>query len=258
MVSIMHANNEVGTLQPIQEIVETVKNHPCHSATSPILVHTDASQSIGKVRVSVQELGVDFLTIAGHKLYAPKGIGALYIRKGTSIPEVLIHGAAHENGKRAGTENVAFDVALGKACELIEQNLTSYETLLEGKKKELLELLNKFCDKSLMFQVNGHDLYTLPNTLSISFPGVSAVQVLKMLEAKGICASAGSACHSHTKDDNKQASIKISHVLQAMGLSSDLALGTLRLSVGRFTTSDELRYAAHAIAETVAAVKKKI
>lgn len=179
LVSIMHANNEVGTLNPIAEIAQALKQHVRDNKLQPILFHTDASQSIGKVKVDVDELGVDFLTIAGHKLYAPKGIGALYIRADTPLPVVLIHGASHESGKRAGTENVPFDVALGKACELIHDNLSQYAEHMQQSKLFLLEQLQQFLATSdVQFQVNGHPQHVLPNTLSISFCGISAVKLL--------------------------------------------------------------------------------
>lgn len=192
-ISIMHANNEVGTLQPIAEISYAVKQHVQQHNLSRILLHTDASQSIGKVRVNVDELGVDFLTIAGHKLYAPKGIGALYIRTGTPLPEVLIHGASHERGRRAGTENVAFDVALGKACELIHDHQKQYEEHLRSNKQFLLELLQTRCQQSgISFQVNGHPKFVLPNTLSISFKDVSATQ---LLQSTWLSLSTGTRCY---------------------------------------------------------------
>lgn len=271
LVSLMHANNEVGTLNPIAEISQAIKQHVLSHKLHPILFHTDASQSIGKVSVDVEELGVDFLTIAGHKLYAPKGIGALFIRAGTPLPAMLIHGASHESGKRAGTENVPFDVALGKACELIRENLSQYAEHMEQSKQFLLEQLQQLLSKTdVKFQVNGHPEHVLPNTLSISFCNISAVKLLKrtchslpliflyqvltnnsnlsclckpVLEAEGVCASAGSACHSHSDDSNA----KISHVLAAMRIPREYALGTLRLSVGRHTTKEELIVAANAI-----------
>lgn len=183
LVSIMHANNEVGTLQPIAEISQAIKTHVQVNQLSRILFHTDASQSIGKVEVDVDDLGVDLLTIAGHKLYAPKGIGALYIRAGTPLPSVLIHGASHESGKRAGTENVAFDVALGKACAMVHENLREYGTHMQRSKQFLLtELQKRLRDgSSVEFRVNGHPEFVLPNTLSISFQDISAVKLLKCM-----------------------------------------------------------------------------
>lgn len=173
----MLANNEVGTLQPIADICEHVHSHVREHSYGRILIHTDASQAIGKIPVSVRTLGVDFLTIAGHKLYAPKGIGALYIR--ANVPEIstLIHGASHEFGRRAGTENVPFNVALGQACALITRNLDQYRQHMERSKSFLLTKLQNLLG-DVDFRVNGHPEYVLPNTLSMSFRGVNAIQLL--------------------------------------------------------------------------------
>lgn len=181
LVTIMLANNEVGTLQPVAEIARAVKRHVDESPElrHSILVHTDASQAVGKVPVSVRELGVDMLTIAGQKLYAPKGIGALYIRKGTLEPDVLIHGASQEHGRRAGTENVPYVVALGAACELVHERLPEYQAVMQEGKQFLLENLLKLCSLSnISYRVNGHPELSLPNTLSISFADISAVRLL--------------------------------------------------------------------------------
>lgn len=218
LISIMHSNNETGTLQPIKEIARIAKEHS-------ILLHTDASQSIGKVPVDVLALGIDFLTIAGHKFYAPKGIGALYIRNGIGI-EPLIHGAGHENGRRGGTENIIFEVALGKACEL------SKETLKISEIKDLTryfhdQLIQIFGDK---LHFNGHPENRLPNTLNVSFLGYNGHKVLN--ELKEVAASTGSACHS--------GSTSISPVLQAMGVSDDIGRGAVRFSLGRYSTKEEV------------------
>lgn len=182
LVSIMLANNEVGTLQPVGDIARALQRHVQESPElrHPILVHTDASQAIGKMPVSVRDLGVDLLTIAGHKLYAPKGIGALYIRRGTLEPDVLIHGASHEHGRRAGTENVAYAVALGAACEIVRERLPEFRVVMQEGKTVLLENLLKLCSLSnISYRVNGHPELALPNTLSISFANVSAVRLLQ-------------------------------------------------------------------------------
>ncbi len=218
LVTIMHSNNETGTLQPIEEISKVCK-------MNNVLLHTDASQSLGKVPVEVESLGVDFLTVAGHKLYAPKGIGALYIRNGIKI-EPLIHGAGHEGGKRAGTENIILDVALGKACEIAMEYLKNSET------KNLADyfhrkLKDKFGDK---IHLNGHPEKRLPNTLNISFIGHSGHEILDSL--KEIAASTGSACHSGL--------ITISPVLKAMGVSEEIGRGAVRFSLGRYTTKEEI------------------
>lgn len=218
LVTVMHSNNETGTLQPIREISDICRKHN-------ILLHTDASQSIGKVPVDVEALGVDFLTVAGHKLYAPKGIGALYIRKGISI-EPLIHGAGHESGRRAGTENIIFDVALGKACEIAKDALKSddIKRLTDYFYQSLKE---KFRDR---IKLNGHPEKRLPNTLNISFIGFNGHEVLNSLG--DVAASTGSACHSGMTT--------ISPVLSAMGVSTEVGHGAVRFSLGRYTTKDEI------------------
>lgn len=218
LTTIMHSNNETGTLQPIEEISKICKKYN-------ILFHTDASQSVGKVLVDVKSLGVDFLTVAGHKLYAPKGIGALYIKAGIDI-EPLIHGAGHEGGRRAGTENIIFDVALGKACEI------SMEALKSKKIKELTEyfyggLKENFGD---VIHLNGHIEKRLPNTLNISFLGYNGHEILNAL--RDTAASTGSACHSGLTT--------ISPVLKAMGVSDEVGRGAVRFSLGRYTSKKEI------------------
>jgi cysteine desulfurase len=218
LVTIMHSNNETGTLQPIEEISKICEKNN-------VLFHTDASQSIGKVPVDVKRLGVDFLTVAGHKLYAPKGIGALYIRSGINI-EPLIHGAGHEGGRRAGTENIVLEAALGKACEI------AADALKESGIKQLTEyfykeLKDKFGDR---IRLNGHPEKRLPNTLNISFIGYNGHEILGSLS--GVAASTGSACHSGMT--------AISPVLKAMGVPGEAARGAIRFSLGRYTTKDEI------------------
>jgi cysteine desulfurase len=218
LVTIMHSNNETGAIQPIEEISKICRKHN-------ILLHTDASQSMGKVVVDVKSLGVDFLTIAGHKLYAPKGIGALYIRQGINI-EPLIHGAGHESGKRAGTENIIFDVAIGKACEISILALKSSE--IKGLTQYFYNSLKeKFGDK---IHLNGHLEKRLPNTLNISFLGYNGHEILEGLTETA--ASTGSACHS--------GSTTISPVLEAMGVSDEVGRGAVRFSLGRHTSKEEI------------------
>jgi cysteine desulfurase len=218
LVTVMHSNNETGTIQSIEEISEICRRRN-------VLLHTDASQSLGKVPVDVTTLGVDFLTIAGHKLYAPKGIGALYIKKGINI-EALIHGAGHESGRRAGTENIIFDVALGKACEIAKNKMKNNDVKLLT---DYLyhQLKEKFGEK---IQLNGHPEKRLPNTLNISFLGLNGHEVLGRLD--NVAASTGSACHS--------GNTLISPVLKAMGVSADVGRGAVRLSLGRYTTKEEM------------------
>ena len=229
LVSIMHANNEIGTIQPIAEISTICRQQG-------VLLHTDAAQSIGKVRVDVNELGVDLLSIAGHKLYAPKGVGALYIRSGVEL-ENLVHGAGHEQGRRAGTENTPYWVGLGKAAELITNSIDQRLAHLSQMRDILLSRLNELIDSPLT--VNGADVNRLPNTLSVNFPNVIGSELLAA--SPGVCASTGAACHS--------GETKLSATLAAIGLHPDIAKGTVRLSVGTPTTPDEIEQAATLLAK---------
>ncbi|MBI2808956.1 MAG: cysteine desulfurase [Planctomycetes bacterium] len=224
LVSIMHANNEVGTLQPIREVARAAK-------ARGVLVHTDAAQSLGKVAVDVNELGVDLLSIAGHKLYAPKGVGALYVRQGVKL-EPFIHGAGHEAGRRAGTENVPYIVALGKACEMAQQSLSTATARLKTLRDRLFDRLHSALGDRVV--VNGHPHERLPNTLNVNFLGHIGAELLA--KVPGIAASTGSACH--------EGSITLSPVLCAMGVPPEIGKGALRLTVGRFTTEDEIDRAA--------------
>ena len=219
LVSIMLANNETGTLQPLSEISRICRRHG-------VLVHTDASQAVGKIPVQVEELGVDLLTVAGHKMYAPKGIGALYIRKGVRI-EPLIHGAGHEHGLRAGTENVIFDVALGKACEIAMASCRddSLKKLTDFFLNGIQELFGT------RVKLNGAPDMRLPNTVNISFIGFHGTDILAWL-GDDMAASTGSACHAGM--------VSISPVLRAMGVSDEIGRGAVRFSLGRMTTRDEI------------------
>jgi cysteine desulfurase len=219
MVTIMHSNNEVGTIQDIRELSRL-------ASSRNIPFHTDAAQSVGKVRVQVDELGVDFLTVAGHKFYAPKGIGALYIKSGRNLPP-LLHGAGHEHGLRPGTENVAFIVGLGAAAMRAAPIIDS-----EGNRQIQLgrKLHQGLRQAGLKVHLNGHPEKKLPNTWNISFEGYEAVTIMKTLE--GIAVSPGAACHGDL--------IEPSHVLVAMGLDRDIARGTIRFSFGRETTEAEI------------------
>jgi cysteine desulfurase len=220
LVSIMHSNNEVGTLQPIREIAAVCKERN-------VLLHTDAAQSLGKVAVDVNELGVHLLSVAGHKLYAPKGIGLLYVRKGVQL-EPLIHGAGHEGGLRAGTENVPYIVALGKACDIARQSLPQANQRLRLLRDRLWEgLRSKLGDRVVL---NGHPEKRLPNTLNVSFAGCIGAELLE--HTPEVAASTGSACH--------EGKISQSQVLCAMGVPPELGRGAVRLTVGRFTTEDEI------------------
>lgn len=227
LVTVMHANNEVGTLQAIAAIAKLA-----HARGA--LVHTDAAQSVGKIPVDVDALGVDLLTIAGHKLYATKGVGALYVRRGTPITPLIV-GAEHEQGLRPGTENVPAIVGLGEAASLARERLSSARVQLLEMRGLLHRLL---ADGVAGLTLNGHLEQRLPNTLNVSFPGVSGRTLLHSVEAD-VAASVGSACHSESED--------VSGVLAAMGIGSRRAMGAVRLSVGLFTTESEIRHAAHAL-----------
>jgi len=220
LVTLMLANNEVGTLQPVSEIAAI-----CNKRGVPI--HTDAAQAVGKISVDVAELGVDLLTVAGHKLYAPKGIGALYIRQGVVV-EPLIRGAGHERGLRAGTENILEEVGLGVACEIVREELVEEIPRLQRLRDRLAENLRREIP-SLM--VHGHPDKRLPNTLSVALPGVDASELANRLGDQ-VAASLGAACHGDA--------VHVSHVLEAMGVDAETAKSTIRLSVGRFTTVDEV------------------
>ncbi|MCI0739161.1 MAG: cysteine desulfurase [Gemmataceae bacterium] len=224
LVSIMHSNNEVGTLQPIREIARIAKEHGA-------LVHTDVAQSLGKVAVNVNELGVDFLSIAGHKVYAPKGVGALYVRAGVKL-EPLIHGAGHEGGRRAGTENVPYIVGLGKACDIARQALPQATERIRSLRDRLFQRLQASLGERII--LNGHPERRLPNTLNVNFVGAVGVDLLQKVPQ--IAASTGSACH--------EGQVSQSPVLCAIGVPPEIGKGAVRLTVGRFTTEEEVDRAA--------------
>ncbi len=231
LVTIMHANNEVGTVQPIAEIAAIAREHG-------VLVHTDAAQSVGKIPVRVDELGVDFLSVAGHKLYAPKGVGALYIRSGHTLPK-LVHGAGHESNRRAGTENVLEIVGLGKAAALAGERLEETGRRTRAVRDRLRAALEEQLGP---VRVNGDLEQGLPNTLSVCFAGVDASTLLAEVGDR-VAASAGAACHAEGVD--------LSTVLQAMKVPVREAMGTVRFSVGRATTEGEVDEAARVVAEAV-------
>jgi len=233
LITIMHANNEVGTIQPIEEISAIARK-------AGIWMHTDAAQSLGKIGVKVDDLGVDLLSIAGHKLYAPKGVGGLYIRREVE-PQVFCHGAGQERGVRAGTENVPGIVGLGKACELAAAGLEKNAAHMKAARDRLEEALRSELED---IRFNGHPEQRLPNTSSVSFFNLEASRILEEIGLE-VAASAGAACHS--------GHVEISHVLTAMRLPEAWARGTLRFSTGRMTTVAEIDRAAGTI---MAAVKK--
>lgn len=235
LVSIMLANNEVGTLQPVAGIAAVAH-------ARGVLVHTDAAQAVGKIAVDVHALGVDFLSVAGHKLYAPKGVGALYVRTGAHLPKFM-HGASHEQNRRAGTENVLEIVGLGQAAEVAQRDLERNTAHMQAMRDRLYAALARQVQD---IRRNGHPQQTLPNTLSISFRGVEANVLLERIGDQ-VAASAGAACHADQ--------VTVSHVLEAMGVPLDYAQGTLRLSVGKLTTTEEIDSAVEAIAAAVRALR---
>jgi cysteine desulfurase len=227
LVSIMHSNNEVGTLQPIREIAAMARARGA-------LMHTDVAQSVGKVPVDVNELGVDLLTVAGHKLYAPKGVGVLYVRRGVQL-ESLIHGAGHEGRRRAGTENVPYIVALGAACQIARESLPAATQRLQQRRDRLWERLRAGLGERVV--LNGHPEKRLPNTLNVNFVGHVGSELLQAVPE--IAASTGSACH--------EGKVTQSPVLCAMGVPPEIGRGAVRLSVGRFTTEEEVDRAAEVL-----------
>ena len=237
LISIMHANNEVGTIQPITEIAELARQQG-------ICIHTDAAQSLGKIAVEVESMNVDMLSVAGHKLYAPKGIGALYVRKGLR-PEKFCHGAGQEMGWRAGTENVLEIVGLGKACEMADRHLDYAGRHLKAMRDRLYSGL---ADGLADMHLNGHLEKRLPNTLSLSFKGLEANRILEEIGLE-VAASAGAACHSDT--------VTLSHVLEAMRVPLEWAKGTVRFSTGRTTTPEEIDRAVDVVIKAVQRLRKQ-
>jgi cysteine desulfurase len=232
LISVMHANNEVGTIQPIAEISRITRERG-------VLLHTDAAQSAGKISVDVRDLGVDLLSLAGHKMYAPKGIGALYVRDGVRL-EPLVHGAGHERGRRAGTESALLATALGQAAELARDLRPMAEV------RRLRDLLWTLLRERFGEQVtlNGHAEHRLPNTLNVSFVGRVGADILAAMPE--IAASTGSACHAGT--------VELSPVLRAMSVPPEVGMGAIRLSLGRTTTEAEVREAAERFALAVPTV----
>ncbi len=218
LVSVMHANNEVGTIQPIAEIGRITREHG-------ILFHTDAAQSVGKIPTDVHDLGVDLLTIAGHKLYAPKGVGALHVRRGVAL-EPLIHGAGHEGGRRAGTESALLAVGLGAACGLARD--LAPMARVQALRDSFWQALRRHFGERVV--LNGHPRYRLPNTLNVSFVGQVGAEILQRLD--GVAASTGSACHAGR--------IELSPVLKAMRVPPEIGMGAIRFSLGRHTTGAEM------------------
>ncbi len=221
LISIMHVNNENGTIQPLEEICDVAQENE-------IYVHTDAIQSIGKLELNVQELGVNLLSLSGHKIYAPKGIGVLYIRRGCRLAN-LVHGGSHERNRRAGSENVPAIVGLGVAADLARKDRDNYIQHLQKLTNRLKDGFNTHIDRT---HYNGHPEFCVPGTLNVSFESVEGESLILRLDMEGICVSTGSACTS--------GSMEPSHVLAALGLPPRLAQGTVRFSLGRNTTEEEI------------------
>ena len=218
LVSVMHANGEVGTIQPIEDCARIARDRG-------VLFHTDAAQSVGKIPVDAGALGVDLLSIVGHKLYAPKGIGALFVRRGVAL-EPLIHGGGHESGRRAGTESALLAAGLGKACDLA-RDLAPLERVRALRDRFWQDLQAAFGNRVVL---NGHPVHRLPNTLNVSFVGQVGAELLQRLD--GVAASTGSACHAGR--------IELSPVLKAMGVPPETGVGAVRFSLGRGTTREEI------------------
>jgi cysteine desulfurase len=236
LITVMHANNEVGTIMPISDISRIAKTHR-------IVLHTDAAQSLGKIPTDVKAIGVDLLSVAGHKAYGPKGVGALYIQDSLQ-PAKLMYGAGQEMGKRAGTENVLEIVGLGKACEIAARELENIASRMKQLRDRLHRALSEqFAD---LIRLNGHPDLRLPNTLNLSFRDIEANRLLEKIGLE-VAASAGAACHSGT--------VQISHVLSAMKVPIEWAKGALRFSVGRMTTEKDIDKAAAAIIRAVASLR---
>jgi len=235
LISIMLANNETGTLEPIQEIAAI-------AAEQGVPFHTDAAQAVAKIPLNVKQLGVDFLTVAGHKLYGPKGVGALFIKNGRQLTP-LIHGGGQEKGNRSGTENTILIAGLGEACrvgrENLEQNLAAMTSMRDRLQALLFEAVADLV-------LNGHPDLRLPNTLNVSVPGVEGAKILEGLP--GIAASTGAACHDR--------SVKLSHVLAAMGVPPEVGMGALRFTVGRTNTMEQIEKAAWMIIRRIREMRR--
>jgi cysteine desulfurase len=232
LISIMHANNEIGTIEPLSEIAFMARERG-------VIVHTDAVQSVGKIPVNVNNMGVDLLSLAGHKLYGPKGTGALYVRRNTPIRPILF-GGHQESGRRTGTENVPGIVGLGKACEIAARDLPWQMDRMLGLRKRLeMQIMEKITD----VRVNGHPFWRLPHILSVSFRSITGDAIVRELDKQAIAASAGAACTAET--------IRLSHVLEAIQIPKDVAMGTVRFSLGKGNTEAQTDYAAGVLPEII-------
>jgi cysteine desulfurase len=232
LISVMHANNEVGTIQPLEEIGKL-------AAEKDIYLHTDAVQSVGKIPTDVNALGLDSLSLSAHKLYGPKGVGALYIRKGTKL-ESIVQGGGHERGLRSGTENVAGIVGLARACDLASQEMQSEAKRLTDLRDKLAKMV---LDSVKDAWINGSMQRRLPGSLNFGFSYVEGESLLLYLDSKGIAVSTGSACSSHK--------LQPSHVLLSLGLKPEQCHGSLRITMGRSNTTEDVNYVAECIAQAV-------
>jgi cysteine desulfurase len=237
LITVMHANNEIGTIQPISELGEIARENK-------IYFHADAVQSVGKIPVNVEELNVDMLSLSAHKLYGPKGVGALYIKKGVRV-EPIIHGGGHEKGIRPGTENVAGIVGLGKACEIAENNLEEEAQYLTSMRDELIKRVLSEIDESYL---NGHPTKRLPNNINFRFTGIEGESLVLHLDSKNIASSTGSACSSKK--------LEASHVLMALGLKEVQAHGSLRLTLGKENKVEDIDYVVESIKNAVDTLRK--
>lgn len=232
LISVMHANNEVGTIQPIKEIAQIASKHN-------ILFHTDAVQTVGKIPVNVDELGIDMLSISSHKIHGPKGSGALYVRKGTII-EPIVFGGNHENGMRSGTENIPGIVGLGKAMALANEFLDVDSQHMENMRDSLV---SRIFDSIADVRLNGHPTQRLPNNVNLSFKYAEGESMLMLLDMKGIAVSTGSACSSK--------SLKASHVLSSLNIEDDYIHGSLRISLGKENTMEDIDHVVESLKEIV-------
>ncbi|MBU0533960.1 MAG: cysteine desulfurase NifS [Candidatus Omnitrophica bacterium] len=237
LITIMHANNEVGTIEPIEEIGKMAKE-------KGIIFHTDAVQSVGKLKVNAGELNVDLLSLSGHKIYGPKGIGALYIRKGTKI-EPLILGGHHERNKRAGTENVPGIVGFGRAIEIASQDMQKENKKIVNLRDKLWNGLRQKIDS---IQLNGHPEKRTPNTLNVSFKFIEGESIILNLDLQGVAVSSGSACTSGL--------LESSHVLKAMGVDPATAQGSVRFSLGRDNTEEDIDYVLQVLPDIVSRLRE--
>jgi len=232
LITIMHANNEIGTIEPMEEIAEI-------AGSKDVIFHSDAVQSAGKIPIDVKEIGIDLLSISAHKIYGPKGIGALYVKKGTHL-EPIIHGGGHERGLRSSTENIPGIVGLGKAAELAKTRMSKDTADLTNLRDQLIEATLSDIEESYL---NGHPTKRLPNNAHFRFTGIEGEALILNLDEKGIAASTGSACSSKK--------LLPSHVLMAIGLNEVQAHGSLRLTLGRENTKEDIEYVHQVLPETV-------